>query len=1426
MKKITKYLIAFLCVISVSFTAMFGGVSHYLSEVSATDTTEANPISLDGFTTISVDDFQTAEKVAMEGARYIASSSTYMLKDLDSYHKTLLTLKVQFEGTGYSSRIEFGGVGESAYFYVYPLTTTQLVLAQYGSMTTDEPFVRLYTTTASESLTVSDEFWLQISTEYKDSDGDNELDAVTYNFYFDGTLVGTKDLTNCDIKNKFGTQLKIRIEGGSPISVYGLEDEEDSGESGDKDEEDTSVCYLENFKFITTSSFVNAADSTLQMADSTRYENHADYSMRSVQGNTIDSFDNTLLSLKVNFESEGTNSRIQFAGKSQSSAFMLYTDSSGDRLVLSQPIWNSDVSMAEDPFGTFSAEKAGVTSFLNQPFNLQISFEYGNFDTDGVEDDVKLGFYFNGKLYDDTHKIIYNCDMDNFGNWITVYCDQPNGGAPVTISSIVPTNLNLTELTWSDFQKAGNNQYGADQIIPVMADANDIDIYRLNNADISGMQNTSFEAKLRFEKADASDRIYYAGISDWRGMILHARSDGNLWLQSWSGVSPDLDVNETLGVVVFDKDIAGVGTFFNKEFKLKITTEFGNYDGDTDANDVQLGFYFNDKLYNNQYLYAYDCKADFGNYISLHPGTGNMFIRSTTDEYEEVIQHLWTDGAYDVGDIETNSILVNGIMPKEDDITIAGDYLITYGGKNAKKLVLYSEEEPHPDESFDVRDLIATVKVCNGVPLDTWSGTLGVYESGMDADVVREKLLNRMDLEKSNAVSPEFIGGQDVMPIGGYCGPHRAYTDDGRGLNTLYPNYISDTYYKYIADAGVNLIAYTEEDYTYSDGDTVKQMLELGKKYGIGHFVTDSDITKRIGTSECSDVVISGGVAKITDAASLRASDSVDLDVTGEVTIFMRVKMNQLADNNGLLSKGPITGRAYALGVANTQNGWWFSTDGYEWSSTGKFPTAEWREIAAVVSYEDGDMKIAYYMSSDSTSGISADYEPTVQTDEGITGMTANTYPLYIGNYTRTGLTPIDGSREYDDIRIYNKALTAEQLANITPNETDVDEEVRNALVAYWNFEKDGTDDSELLDKATAGAKADNLSIYTADGTLYNPADITASTLQERISNYSSYDSFCGLFLVDEPTTEYYMPGSGKDNISNYKGLASVLQKNLGITCFMNMYPIWKYSSNQEKYEQYVEEYCDSLSPEFLNWDNYPFESTEGLDVYFYNMSLMREKATQYQIPFWATIQAGGHWNDSSSNIDGIIAAGDRPTKAQFNWNVNTCLAFGVQGLTYFPLIQPIHFAYAPNGEYVYDRNGMIGADGRLNDWYYYAKEINTHIQAIDKVLMNAVNHGVIVSGDSATTDTALTTNCVIESGQFRELESVTGDAMIGCFKYQGKTALYVVNYDMGNTQDITLNFTKACNVKVVQGAKTSFANTTELQVNMTAGEGALLVIE
>ena len=358
------------------------------------------------------------------------------------------------------------------------------------------------------------------------------------------------------------------------------------------------------------------------------------------------------------------------------------------------------------------------------------------------------------------------------------------------------------------------------------------------------------------------------------------------------------------------------------------------------------------------------------------------------------------------------------------------------------------------------------------------------------------------------------------------------------------------------------------------------------------------------------------------------------------------------------------------------------------------------------------------------------------------------------------------------------------------------------------------------------------IGVFVQDGNLLKGIgddSYTAEAALSAIRKYSDHASFCGVYLVDEPDTPYYVEETGvkgPKDVSRYETIAKVLQEDLGLYCYANMFPTVYGETKVRNYKKYVEEFCRTIQPKILIWDYYPFDKGREANwpMYFWNMDLIRQYSEKYQVPFWASIQAGSQWAEGSMEGGFDSVTPYYPNEAQFNWNVNTCLAFGVQGLQYFPLIEPYYFAYGKSTEWDFERNGIIGAAGNKTQWFHYAKNINRHIAVIDEVLMNAVNNGIIVSGEEAKKNMALTT-CVIESGAFEELVSVTGDALVGCFNYEGRTALYVVNHSMETAQNISLGFGGAVDIRIVQNAAEILGRAESVTLSMAAGEGVLLVI-
>lgn len=352
------------------------------------------------------------------------------------------------------------------------------------------------------------------------------------------------------------------------------------------------------------------------------------------------------------------------------------------------------------------------------------------------------------------------------------------------------------------------------------------------------------------------------------------------------------------------------------------------------------------------------------------------------------------------------------------------------------------------------------------------------------------------------------------------------------------------------------------------------------------------------------------------------------------------------------------------------------------------------------------------------------------------------------------------------------------------------------------------------------------------DSNVMNGYDLTTDEVIEYMKDYMTHPAYIGFFLYDEPGNSQFIPH--RTNLSTLSNLSKILNEDLGMWSYLNM--AGATVDDAEIYTNFLEEYCKTQYPKVLSYDKYAnFDPNKHYiqEGYFWNMALIRQYAQKYNLPWWGYIGAGGQWNDAQSYFESVDYY---PTESQFYWNVNTNLAFGAKGINYFILSQTYWFAYgADEGLYDFERNGIFGAAGNKNQWYYYAQQANKQIAAADEVLMNAVSKGVIVSVDEdtykrdfgcLTEEYFVDPSFLIEGTSWRELADISGDVLVGCFNYQGKTALYVVNYSWDYAQKIDLSFVKDCNVKVIQDAEISYLKGSSMTLDMAAGTGALLVFE
>ena len=377
-----------------------------------------------------------------------------------------------------------------------------------------------------------------------------------------------------------------------------------------------------------------------------------------------------------------------------------------------------------------------------------------------------------------------------------------------------------------------------------------------------------------------------------------------------------------------------------------------------------------------------------------------------------------------------------------------------------------------------------------------------------------------------------------------------------------------------------------------------------------------------------------------------------------------------------------------------------------------------------------------------------------------------------------------------------------------------------------------------------------------------NGAALTPAQLAEKLSDYSYYESYLGTEVCDEPSTNNFtaankLNGQQADVFPEgrlwkyFKDVSTNLNKYVNTQGFVNHAPSdapWNidyyYSSGHAKtaYQNYFTEMAGA-NPQVFSMDHYPFqdtadEGTGNATSFFKSMLIQRQKAIEYNIPFWTLMAVGGDFTG------GTVTAGMYPTNEETKWNANIILALGAKGLGYFTLAQYKAFIQDDvTGEVTaasLKKNSIIDYYGNKVEGYYdLIKGINTHVQAVDDVLMKARSKGVVITGGTAWnqiklgTDDVYSTGAVISHASTNHLTGVsatnnTAGAVIGCFDYKRLEAYYVVNYDVtaGASQTVTLTFDKKYNVRIVQNGVTTRTQASSSAINVPAGEGVLVVLE
>lgn len=363
-----------------------------------------------------------------------------------------------------------------------------------------------------------------------------------------------------------------------------------------------------------------------------------------------------------------------------------------------------------------------------------------------------------------------------------------------------------------------------------------------------------------------------------------------------------------------------------------------------------------------------------------------------------------------------------------------------------------------------------------------------------------------------------------------------------------------------------------------------------------------------------------------------------------------------------------------------------------------------------------------------------------------------------------------------------------------------------------------------------------NIGYYVTDKRLFDTDMLCNKTeLLQRTEEYAKHKSFAGYYIKDEPYPSVLEKDeSGKDFYVNgeegminraLKGFYEVINElNINAHPYVTMFPyeIRQFNPTPSmQYTRYIREIYKSTEAVAMMYDLYPLrEIGFSYEAFYTQLSFVRTEARDMKKDWIPYVSVSDEDNPGQTpDIFYYVM----PTEGELSWQVNQYLAFGAKGISYFPMNSPLSFyPEVLQGDTV----GMFDWAGNKTEVYYYVREVNKQLHAIDQYLMNATNHGVIFHGEIEGKE-YLKNNEIIAGGSFRELRSISGDnATVGCFDYYGKTCLYVVNGSMEEDAALTLRFDNRYGYTLIQRGTTANVKGSKINLSLAAGEAALVVLK
>lgn len=780
-----------------------------------------------GYTRITMEDYGVIASNREAGTTYTASKSgTYIGESLN---KTYLDVDINFNGTFDTSNYfhYFGSADWNGNIRIIP-SATGITMKDAGGRGVSDVWIKHVNCDTS-----ADEFFnLKVMTDIVVNSTDTTKEDVILQFYINEEYVGKMTWTETAGQNH--NNFYFYCGSGS----FSLRTPDADGV--------VRIVPWEDYTRVTMEDYGITASTD---DEGTIYR-------KSVTGTyTGTSLNHTYLDVDMNFNGtfDGTNF-FEYFGSGEWVNNIRFSPTTDNKIHIKDWYQSSPEVYAEraDEIYTLNTDNHITASEF---FNLKILVDIVENPDDPTKEDVMLRYYMN-EHYSGTMTWTEAAGQnhDNF----YFYCET--GSFALRTPTLKP---------WSGYKRLVMNDYG------ITAAA--IDAGTNYTSSVSGtytgtsMNHTYLDVDINFNGAVKADEItnyfHFFGSADWDNNLRFIPYIAGMSLQDIGGRYAEEPW--------FDFEAYGISA--DEFFNVKILTDIVTDSADSTKEDVTLQVYLNEQLANT-ITWTEDAEQNHNNFY-FYCTSGSFALRTPTDKVAkpDVTYELKSGEGYLL--IKSGDIYVDDVKQTVGTaITSPGDYVVKnvedFEATYIQNVSLYKVGDVNLDGGATWTK--ADQSALEGILAD---GTLSkaamkaadinndgkVAESDLELmkQVVNGTVTKDTVLDKYHvpAVTYDFLGGDSVMPIGGYFGP---YSEDS----------VSESIYKWIADSGVNFIASSEINYSDSNSrDLIEQGLELAEKYGIGVYVSDARLNS-VTTDDLDLVTEHSCVSNPAEMAALLADYS------------------------------------------------------------------------------------------------------------------------------------------------------------------------------------------------------------------------------------------------------------------------------------------------------------------------------------------------------------------------------------------------------------------------------------------------------------------------------------------------------------------------------------------------------------------------